>query len=201
MNYRQFHDTEPTKFNSRLVVFCASIFVMSICACAVFLLLSASAAERSLPRNSLWEVVHNLCVPGHSEYNDPKPSLRVDLTGGIERGFAILRDPRGGTQFLLIPTARISGIESPFIRRPHATNYFADAWEARSYRPRHFRQTLRPWIPTETSNNVPAVVVWLAGRAELRCPLGRRGVLRTAPTQMSALLEPSSRIAQRVAPR
>ena len=142
MNHGLSLDTEPGKFNGRHIVFCASVFVMSICVCAALLLHSAGAAERSLPRNSLWEVVHNLCVPGQSEYHDPKPCLRVDLTGGIERGFAILRDPRGGTQFLLIPTARISGIESPFVRGPHATNYFADAWEARSYINEALHQTL-----------------------------------------------------------
>jgi CDP-diacylglycerol pyrophosphatase len=34
---------------------------------------------------------------------------------------------------LLVPTARISGIESPVLLRPDATNYFANAWEARTY--------------------------------------------------------------------
>jgi CDP-diacylglycerol pyrophosphatase len=60
------------------------------------------------------------------------PCLQVNLDGGVESGFAIVRDPRGGTQFLLIPTTRISGIESPIVREPHAVNYFADAWEART---------------------------------------------------------------------
>jgi CDP-diacylglycerol pyrophosphatase len=85
------------------------------------------------PPNALWEVVHNVCVPGQSEHHDPKPCLQVDLNGGIESGFAILRDPRGGTQFLLIPTTRISGIESPIVRGPSAPNYFASAWEVRTY--------------------------------------------------------------------
>jgi CDP-diacylglycerol pyrophosphatase len=142
MSYGLYHDTELGKVDGRCIVFWPLVFVVSICACAASLFPPASAAERSLPRNSLWEVVHNLCVPGQSEHNDPKPCLRVDLTGGVERGFAILRDPRGGTQFLLIPTARISGIESPFVRRPHAANYFADAWEARSYINEALHQTL-----------------------------------------------------------
>ena len=90
------------------------------------------AAQRDLPRDALWQIVHNVCVPGQSEHHDPQPCLHVDLDGGIESGFAILRDPRGGTQFLLIPTTRISGIESPIVRGPNATNYFASAWEART---------------------------------------------------------------------
>jgi len=118
------------------------VVVASICACAAFLMFAADAAQRDLPPNTLWEVVHNLCVPGQSEYHDPKPCLQVDLHGGIESGFAILRDPRGGTQFLLIPTTRISGIESPIVRGPHATNYFADAWEVRTYINEALHQTL-----------------------------------------------------------
>ena len=142
MNPGRSHDTKQGRFGGRLIVFCASVVVASICACAAFLMFAADAAQRDLPPNTLWEVVHNLCVPGQSEFHDPKPCLQVDLHGGIESGFAILRDPRGGTQFLLIPTIRISGIESPIVRGPHATNYFADAWEVRTYINEALHQTL-----------------------------------------------------------
>ena len=118
---------------TRCIVSRAAIVLTLICAFAAFELFAAHATQRDLPPNTLWEVVHNLCVPGQSEYHDPKPCLQVDLSGGIESGFAILRDPSGGTQFLLVPTVRISGIESPVVRGPNATNYFADAWEVRSY--------------------------------------------------------------------
>jgi CDP-diacylglycerol pyrophosphatase len=43
---------------------------------------------------------------------------------------------------LLVPTTQISGIESPIVRGPHATNYFADAWEVRSYINEALHQTL-----------------------------------------------------------
>ena len=136
------HDTKQLSSRRRLTVFRASAIVAAICACATFLIFGAKAAQRDLPSNTLWEVVHNLCVPGQSEYHDPKPCLEVDLNGGIESGFAVLRDPRGGTQFLLVPTTRISGIESPIVRGPHATNYFADAWEVRAYINEALHQTL-----------------------------------------------------------
>jgi CDP-diacylglycerol pyrophosphatase len=142
MNARLSHDTKHGRFSGRLVIFCGSAVVATICACTAFLLLAAGAAQRDLPPNTLWEVVHNLCVPGQSEYHDPRPCLRVNLNGGIESGFAILRDPRGGTEFLLVPTTRISGIESPIVRGPHATNYFADAWEVRTYINEALHQTL-----------------------------------------------------------
>ena len=120
----------------------ALTIMAAICACAAWLIFVVDAAQRGLPPNTLWEVVHNLCVPGQSEYHDPKPCLQVDLDGGIESGFAILRDPRGGTQFLLVPTTRISGIESPIVRGPHAMNYFAEAWEVRTYISEALHQTL-----------------------------------------------------------
>jgi CDP-diacylglycerol pyrophosphatase len=134
--------TKQDSFGSFTIVFRASTGVATICACAAFLILGVDAAQRDLPPNTLWEVVHNLCVPGQSEYHNPKPCLQVDLSDGIESGFAVLRDPRGGTQFLLIPTTQISGIESPIVRGPHATNYFADAWEVRTYINEALHQTL-----------------------------------------------------------
>jgi CDP-diacylglycerol pyrophosphatase len=127
---------------TRDIVSCAPIVLTLFSAIAAFQLFAIDAPQKDLPPNSLWEVVHNLCVPGQAEYHNPKPCLQVDLNGGIESGFAILRDPREGTQFLLVPTTRISGIESPIVRRPHATNYFADAWEVRSYINGALHQTL-----------------------------------------------------------
>ena len=139
------HHIKLGSFGGLLTALCASAVVAAICASAAFLLLAADAAQRDLPRAALWEVVHNVCVPGQSQYHDPKPCLQVELTGGIESGFAILRDPRGGTQFLLIPTTRISGIESPMVRGKNATNYFASAWKARI----HINEALQQTLPRD----------------------------------------------------
>jgi CDP-diacylglycerol pyrophosphatase len=108
-------------------------FVALIYALVIFLTGVAGSPQDTLPRSALWEVVHNVCVPGQSLQHNPNPCLRVELNRGIEKGFAILKDPRGAAQFLLIPTVRISGIESPAILEPNAMNYFADAWEARTF--------------------------------------------------------------------
>jgi CDP-diacylglycerol pyrophosphatase len=133
MNPGLSHHAMKGRFPACQIVFYAFVVLASICARTALLLDAADTAQRDLAPNTLWEVVHNLCVPGQTEYHDPKPCLQVNLNGGIESGFAILPDPRTGTQFLLVPTSRISGIESPIIRGPQATNYFADAWEARAY--------------------------------------------------------------------
>jgi CDP-diacylglycerol pyrophosphatase len=134
MNTGKSDYVEQTKPGHRVIAFWGLAIAMAIIACAPFLLFAADQPQRDLqlPPNTLWEVVHNICVPGQSEHHDPSPCLQVNLTGGTQSGFAILRDPRGGTQFLLVPTARISGIESPAIRGSSALNYFDIAWESRT---------------------------------------------------------------------
>lgn len=42
-------------------------------------------------------------------------------------------DRAGRYQYLVLPLARVSGIESPALQAPDAPNYFADAWAARFY--------------------------------------------------------------------
>jgi CDP-diacylglycerol pyrophosphatase len=73
--------------------------------------------------------VHDICVPDQRQFGSPSPCTKVDLADG----YAILEDPSGPTHFLLIPTARVTGIEDPAIRAPNAPNYWAQAWQARQY--------------------------------------------------------------------
>jgi CDP-diacylglycerol pyrophosphatase len=138
----RFADTKQVRYDRGRNAFLAVAVIGAICACVTFILLAANAAQLDLPRNALWRVVHDLCVPGQSQHHDPMPCLRVDLSGGIENGFAIIRDPRRGIQFLLVPTTQISGIESPIVRGPNAMNYFASAWEGRTYIDEALHQTL-----------------------------------------------------------
>ena len=77
--------------------------------------------------------MHDKCVPNQEILHDPAPCARVDVTRGEARGYVILKDIRGKTQFLLIPTQRISGIESPDLLAPDAPNYWVAAWENRNF--------------------------------------------------------------------
>jgi CDP-diacylglycerol pyrophosphatase len=83
--------------------------------------------------DAIWNIVHDRCVPDQQQHQDPAPCALVDLAGGEENGYAVLKDISGATQYLLIPTSRISGIGSPAILAPGATNYFAAAWRARDF--------------------------------------------------------------------
>jgi CDP-diacylglycerol pyrophosphatase len=59
----------------------------------------------------------------------------------------VLKDLVGATQFLLIPTGRVTGIESPELLAPDAPNYFAAAWRAKSFVDERAGWTLpRDWV-------------------------------------------------------
>lgn len=73
----------------------------------------------------LWKIVHGKCVVDEKTFGHAAPCTRVDLAGG----YAILKDIAGATQYLLIPTTRITGIESPALLKPGTPNFFAEAWE------------------------------------------------------------------------
>ncbi|WP_216850833.1 CDP-diacylglycerol diphosphatase [Acidisphaera sp. L21] len=90
---------------------------------ALALLATARLAVYAADPNALWKIVHDRCVPGAATGN-PGPCVVVGPND------AVLKDIVGATQFLLIPTARITGIESPALLDPATPNYFADAWRA-----------------------------------------------------------------------
>jgi CDP-diacylglycerol pyrophosphatase len=86
------------------------------------------AAQAANP-SGLWNIVDGKCVPHMRADHDPTPCSVVDLAAG----FVILKDLVGATQFLLLPTARIGGIESPELLAPDATNYWDWAWRMRLF--------------------------------------------------------------------
>ncbi len=95
---------------------------------ALFTLQTPRAAAADA--NALWQIVGERCVPDEkSSTTSPKPCEQVDLAGG----YAVLKDIVGETQFLVIPTTRVGGIESPEILALDAPNYWEAAWQARSY--------------------------------------------------------------------
>ncbi|MBV9510748.1 MAG: CDP-diacylglycerol diphosphatase [Caulobacteraceae bacterium] len=78
--------------------------------------------------NALWHIVHDLCIPDMKTRGGPAPCSVVNLSGG----YAVLKDIQGATQYLLLPTAHITGIESPALLDPASPNYWQAAWSARS---------------------------------------------------------------------
>ncbi|MGI4857459.1 MAG: CDP-diacylglycerol diphosphatase [Janthinobacterium lividum] len=79
--------------------------------------------------NALWTITHGMCVSNFARTGSPSPCAEVDAAAG----FVVIKDIRGRSQHLLIPTARVSGIESPALLQPDSPNYFFDAWAKRAY--------------------------------------------------------------------
>ena len=106
---------------------------ISLALIAALTLASSGGRAAGKNRDALWKIVHDKCVPDQETNRDPSPCAYVDLAKGPDRGYAVLKDLVGATQFLLIPTRQISGIESPALLEPDAPNYWGAAWDARSY--------------------------------------------------------------------
>jgi CDP-diacylglycerol pyrophosphatase len=99
--------------------------LIRVAACFAILSSLADPGRASDDRNALWQVVQ-LCVRDQQTAGIPFPCRDVD----IERGFALIKV--GNAHFLLIPSTRIQGIESPELRALGAANYWEFAWEART---------------------------------------------------------------------
>jgi CDP-diacylglycerol pyrophosphatase len=94
-------------------------------ALTLLLALAATPVRAGNP-DALWHIVHDRCVPDQQANAAPAPCELVDLA----HGYVVLKDREGATQFLLIPTAKVTGIEDAAILASTAPNYFAAAWQA-----------------------------------------------------------------------
>ena len=88
---------------------------------------SPSDGAQFFNRDDLWYVAHDLCLADLERTGSPLPCTFVDPG----RGFVILL--AGAAHGVLVPTRRVSGLESPDLLQPAGPNYWEYAWEARSY--------------------------------------------------------------------
>ncbi|MEX3936845.1 CDP-diacylglycerol diphosphatase [Paraburkholderia phymatum] len=100
-----------------------------LAALAIALCTSGCAIIAAADPNALWSIVNRQCVPVARASGGPGFCTTVDLS----KRYAILKDINGNTQYLLIPTDRVTGIESPGVLDANAPEYWADAWKARQY--------------------------------------------------------------------
>ncbi len=89
--------------------------------------------------DALWHVVQDRCIPNQTQHHDPAPCVAVDP----KEGYAVIKDKVGVAQYLLLPTAMVSGIESPLLLERNAPEYWRYAWEARVWMSQHLRRKLR----------------------------------------------------------
>jgi CDP-diacylglycerol pyrophosphatase len=96
------------------------------------LLLALCLAGFGLPAragdpDALRKVVIDQCIPHDQARGNPAPCAAIDLPGG----FALLKDRKGATQFLVIPTVPVTGIEDKQLLAAGSPNYWQAAWTAR----------------------------------------------------------------------
>ncbi|POZ63188.1 CDP-diacylglycerol diphosphatase [Chromobacterium alticapitis] len=92
-------------------------------------LLLPGLAYYAADSDALWRIVGEQCVPAQQAKGQPAPCAEVKLQPGV----AVLKDIHGALQYLLIPTSRVSGIESPLLLRDGAPPYWREAWQARRF--------------------------------------------------------------------
>ena len=103
---------------------------------------------------ALWSIISAQCLPGQLQRHDPSPCAKVSLDGGQAHGFVLLKDREGVAQYLLLPTAKITGIEDPAVLAAGAANYFDRAWDERQVVPQRLG---RPLDRTELSVAVNSI--------------------------------------------
>ncbi|MEJ0004743.1 MAG: CDP-diacylglycerol diphosphatase [Pararobbsia sp.] len=107
----------------------------------VLCVLGACVSQHVSNPDALWQIVSEQCVPQALEGSAHNTCAFVDPV----EGYALLKDRDGIGQYLLIPTERISGIESPELAQPSLPNYWREAWAGRSY----LEKTIRTTLPRE----------------------------------------------------
>jgi CDP-diacylglycerol pyrophosphatase len=90
--------------------------------------LALAAGARAGDPDALWKIVHDKCVPAQAAGASPVPCTHVSLDGG----YVVLKDRNGVAQYLVIPTAKVTGIDDASILAPDAPNYWQAAWVARA---------------------------------------------------------------------
>lgn len=79
--------------------------------------------------DALRHIVLDQCLPGQLQHRNPAPCAQVKP----DAGYVVFKDRNGPLQYLLMPTYRINGSESPLLTKAQTPNFFWLAWQARSF--------------------------------------------------------------------
>lgn len=79
--------------------------------------------------NALRKIVLEQCVPNQRQHQNPAPCAEVKP----DAGYVVFKDRNGPLHYLLMPTWRINGTESPLLLEQHTANFFWLAWQSRDF--------------------------------------------------------------------
>jgi CDP-diacylglycerol pyrophosphatase len=101
---------------------------LAVATAALVALATTSACVRlsAVDSDGLWKVVGGQCVPNMRDKGQPGPCTTVDFN----KRYAVLKDIAGRAQYLVIPTDRVAGVESPEILYAGSPEYWVGAWGA-----------------------------------------------------------------------
>jgi CDP-diacylglycerol pyrophosphatase len=103
----------------------------TLCQAGLLLAFALASAPASADPDALWTIIDTRCVPEFNAGRAPEPCARIQMSPDRDHGWVLLKDRNGALQYLLMPTARITGIESPLIEDSGAPNLVAQAWRSR----------------------------------------------------------------------
>lgn len=77
----------------------------------------------------LWQIVSQRCIPEQQQAGSSASCLLVNMA----QRYTVFNDANGPLHTLLIPTDKISGIESPELLSGETENYFQHGWDTRYF--------------------------------------------------------------------
>jgi CDP-diacylglycerol pyrophosphatase len=104
-------------------------------AASILVSLLAATSMSAAGRDAIWST-SKLCAFDQRVTGVPLPCVSVDL----KRGFEVMKP--APKHLLLVPTARVQGVESHQLLDVNAPNYFEYAWESRAYLDKELRVNL-----------------------------------------------------------
>jgi CDP-diacylglycerol pyrophosphatase len=103
---------------------------LAVAAAMLAACVSVPQVRHAADPDALWRIVSTQCLVASGQ--QPARDC-VAVWADPARRSVVLKDSHGRYQYLLIPADKVSGIESPQLQQPQTPNYFAIAWEARSF--------------------------------------------------------------------
>ncbi|WP_039055237.1 CDP-diacylglycerol diphosphatase [Enterobacter sp. Bisph1] len=85
--------------------------------------------KKSANPDALRQIVTEQCLPNDREHHSPKPCEQINLKGG----YVVMKASEGRLQYLLMPTYRINGTESPLLLQSATPNFFWQSWQSRDF--------------------------------------------------------------------
>ncbi|MBS0967982.1 CDP-diacylglycerol diphosphatase [Chimaeribacter arupi] len=104
--------------------------------CIALCLLAAGAYLWLRPAHpdALWKIVSEQCLPNLQRTGQASPCALANPAAG----YVVLKDQNGPLQYLLMPAAKTTGIESPELLAAKTPNFFMQAWQARGVMARRY---------------------------------------------------------------